>query len=231
MALRSFAELPADVRHARQEQCHIFDGAFAIFVQVLLFAIVVCTLVLKWWFEQPRRRFGIFLLDSSKQIVGAGAIHVANMLCAMIFAAQLEHHEGDECAWYWVNIMIDTTFGVLVCYLLLKITEMLFGYDSGHYGKGATSGINWEDNPDYKKWAAQICVWCCIVMTMKLIVVAIMAVAPEFWVSFANTCTQWLEDDSQRLVFVMIVTPTVMNMFQFLVTDSFLKFKNKLTTD
>merc|ERR1719321_1138687 len=111
--------------------------------------------------------------------------------------------------------------------MLLKLTERLFGYDSGNYGKGASTGIDWEGNPDYHKWLKQIFVWCLIVATMKLIVVAIMYSFAPLWEQLSVSCTHWITDREQRLVFVMIVTPTFMNMFQFCVTDSFLKFSKK----
>lgn len=207
-------------------ECKILEGWFGYFIQGILFSVCVGTLVLKWYNEVPRRRFKIFLLDSSKQIVGAGVIHVLNMICAIVFAS-FESALADECAWYWVNIMIDTTFGIVVCWALLKLSEWLFGYDSGHYGKGAQTGIDWEQNPDYGKWGKQIAVWCCIVSLMKGVVVIIMFAATDFWEWFSITCTHWIKDKYWRLVFVMIVTPTCMNIFQFWVTDSFLKWKGK----
>merc|ERR1719386_60136 len=65
------------------------------------------------------RTFKEFSLDSSKQIFGAGWIHVLNLA----FAEKLEENmdTGDQCEWYWVNIMVDTTLGVLVEYGLLHL--------------------------------------------------------------------------------------------------------------
>mmetsp|Transcript_13297 Transcript_13297/g.30299 ORF Transcript_13297/g.30299 Transcript_13297/m.30299 type:complete len:254 (-) Transcript_13297:3-764(-) len=219
-SLADFADAP--------EECEVLSGAFGVLVQCTLFGLSAGTLLLKWSLETPRRRFPIFLLDSSKQIVGAGVIHVLNLVAAVVFSAHEEATAG-ECAWYWVNIMIDTTFGVLLCYWLLKATEVLFGYESGHYGKGAQTGIKWEENPDYSKWAMQVMVWSLIVSTMKLVVVVVMTLGHSFWEWLAILCTGWIKDRRARLVFVMIITPTCMNMFQFCVTDSFLKFQKMRT--
>jgi len=210
------------LEYGSPQSCQVLGDFFGLIVQGLLFGVCVCSLLLKWRLEEPRRTLKVFLLDSSKQIVGAGAIHVMNMGCAIVFSAH-EEATADECAWYWVNIMLDTTFGVVVCWGLLKLTEKVLGYDSGHYGKKAETGINWEDNPDYMKWLSQITVWCVIVSVMKLIVVILMWIGASFWERVAILCTHWIHDRQLRLVFVMIVTPTLMNMFQFWVTDSFLK--------
>lgn len=213
-------------KEASPAGCHVLGDIFGFVVQGLLFGFVCATLLMKWYLEVPRRLFKTFCLDSSKQIFGAGAIHCMNMVCAIAFAGKEADH-GDECAWYWTNIMIDTTFGVLICYGLLKLTEKLFGYDSGHYGKKASTGIDWENNPDYYKWAQQIVVWGVIVSLMKLVVVVVMWLFAPFWVKFSIWATHWIKDEKLRLVFVMIVTPTMMNMFQFCMQDSFLKYSKK----
>lgn len=212
-------DAPIDIR----ETCQVMSDRFGFVVQALLFIVAIGSLLLKWSLEKPRRQLNIFALDSSKQVVGAGLIHVLNMVCAVIFSG-FEAALADECAWYWVNIMIDTTFGVVICWALLKATEAVFGYDSGHYGKKSETGIDWEQNPDYSKWAAQITVWCIIVALMKLVVVVVMYCFSSFWERISVVCTHWIADRQMRLIFVMIITPTCMNMFQFWMTDSFLKY-------
>merc|ERR1719464_467635 len=128
----------------------------------------------------------------------------------MVFTG-LDQASADECAWYWVNIMIDCTVGVLICWVLLKATEKAFGYSSGHYGKKAKTGIDWEGSPDYGKWAAQIGVWCVIVCIMKLAVGLLMLAFSGFWERAAAFSTQWITDHQLRLFFVMVITPTCMN--------------------
>mmetsp|Transcript_129934 Transcript_129934/g.277458 ORF Transcript_129934/g.277458 Transcript_129934/m.277458 type:complete len:236 (-) Transcript_129934:102-809(-) len=203
--------------------CEILGDWFSILVQAILFFAIASALLMKWWCEQPRRLFKIFALDSSKQVASSSMIHFLNILCAMIFS-RIEQVSADECAWYWVNIMIDTTLGVGICWAFLKITETVFGYETGHYGGETHAGIDWELNPDYCKWARQIVGWCFIVFMMKVVVVFIMWVIAPFWVRLAIICTHWLTNQQARLVFVMVVTPIVMSVFQFLVQDSFLKF-------
>lgn len=225
------AEGPHGALIAQSKGCQVLGGFAGYAVQALLFSICVGSLLFKWWIERPQRKLQVFALDSSKQLIGAGVIHMSNLICALAFT-HLEPSAADECAWYWVNIMIDTTFGVGVCYALLKVTERVFGYDSGNYGKGAQTGIDWEENPDFRRWLSQIMTWCVIVGIMKSGVVALMYTFAPFWESLSVTCTHWIANETARLVFVMIITPTCMNMFQFWVTDSFLKYtKTKKDND
>jgi len=218
------------LQHGGGPGCQVLSGFSGYVVQGMLFAVCVGSLLFKWWIEEPQRKLQIFILDSSKQFVGAGVIHFWNLVCAMAFS-RFEASAADECAWYWVNIMIDTTFGVAVCWVLLKLTERVFGYDSGHYGKGAVTGIDWEGSPDFNKWFRQIFAWCCIVSAMKLLVVVIMYSFAPVFEKIAVACTHWITNRTLRLVFVMIITPTCMNMFQFWVTDSFLKYSKKAKKD
>lgn len=208
------------------KECEILGGTFGYIVQGLLFMLCCSVLLVKWRMEVPQRTLKVFMLDSSKQFVGAGVIHVLNMVCATIFSSQ-EHATADQCAWYWVNIMIDTTLGVLICFALLKATEKIFGYESGKYGKKAETGIDWEKNPDYTTWGKQIAVWCGIVCMMKGFVIVLMWAFHSFWEWASIACTHWISNRRWRLVFVMIVTPTCMNAFQFWVQDTFLKYKEK----
>lgn len=214
------------VQSSAPKECQVLGGFFGYVVQGLLFLLCMSVLLVKWRMEVPRRTLVVFFLDSSKQLVGAGVIHILNMVCAMVFSAQ-EHATADECAWYWVNIMIDTTLGVLVCYWLLKATERILGYESGNYGKDARTGIDWENDPDWWTWGKQIGVWCCIVCCMKGFVVVLMWAFHSFWEWLAMVCTHWITNRRWRLIFVMIVTPTAMNAFQFWVQDTFLKYKEK----
>jgi len=210
--------------HGAEEGCKVLSGFSGIAVQGLLFTVCVSCLLLKWWLEQPRRKLLVFFLDGSKQILGAGVIHILNLISAKAFTAQ--HSAADECAWYWVNIMMDTTVGVGICWIMLKVSERVFGYNSGYYGK-EVAGIDWEGEPDYGKWLKQVGMWCVVVAKMKMTVAVAMYTFAPMWESISIACTYWITTDTKRLMFVMILTPVCMNMFQFLVTDSFLKYSQK----
>merc|ERR1719453_2892268 len=85
--------------------CYVLSGVYAYAIQFVLLAITVSVLVWKWSREQPRRDFSVFILDGSKQLVGAGWAHVFNMVGAVYFNRYIK--AGDECTWYWVTIVVD----------------------------------------------------------------------------------------------------------------------------
>merc|ERR1719221_2259642 len=99
--------------------CAVLPGLFGVLVQGLLFGFSVAVLGLKFWRDSSGRTARQFALDSSKQIAGAGWTHCLNLLCAWVLGRLTA--EGDQCAVYWIEIMVDTTIGVAVEFYLLQL--------------------------------------------------------------------------------------------------------------
>mmetsp|Transcript_32600 Transcript_32600/g.96834 ORF Transcript_32600/g.96834 Transcript_32600/m.96834 type:complete len:237 (-) Transcript_32600:35-745(-) len=208
--------------------CSLLPGAFGVFVQGLLFLISVSVLVYKKKLEERNlrveaRSWPTFMLDSSKQLVGAGWVHCLNMLCASVLGV---HMEGNGCEWYWVNIMVDTTLGVGIEYVLLwALTEAFESatmdqgtYRSGEYKDSSSGKIN------LSKFLSQLMVWLLCVTFMKFGVLILML---SFHSQFEQVAHGFLgafpQSSEVQLVVVMLITPCVMNAFQFWLTDNFIK--------
>jgi len=205
------------------EQCKVLEGWYSMCVQVLLLFTTCGVLGIKWYREHPRRRWQVFLMDGSKQLFGAGFVHVLNLVSALI----LHHYisEGtDECNWYWLNIMIDTTFGVFIAYMLLKATVKLFNYESGQYM--SEDGEHVEVN----EWVKQVAYWCLVLLLMKVVVFFVIIGLHGPLTDLANALLSWRNEEA-KLLFVMVVTPAFMNAFQFVVQDSFLKWSGNAIDD
>lgn len=67
------------------------------------------------------RKWKIFAMDISKQSFGSAEIHIINILFSL-FESSMEH--SDQCAWYVTSIFIDVTLGVLINFILIKITDL-----------------------------------------------------------------------------------------------------------
>ena len=159
-----------------------------------------------------------------KQAVSSGLAHCLNLLVAVIFD-RLEDYNA--CVWYFLNIMIDTTFGCLIAILLLKLLEYAvnrFHWTSLRTGsyKTSTKAIS------MKPWILQLTAWVCIFTIMKAIVVGIMWLLHSPLNSLGEAIFAPIEPYPKvELVVVMVVVPLIMNSFQYWVTDSFLKKKNE----
>lgn len=129
--------------------CAVLQGTFALSIQALLFIMSTLTLIVKWKLEKPPRTWLVFFRDGSKQIFASGVIHCWNLALAIVFHNQ-KVANADECSWYWINIMIDTTVGVGINYFLLRLTEKYLGYSSGKY-QDVISGQDSDETEAKKK--------------------------------------------------------------------------------
>lgn len=204
------------------EQCQLL-GSFGICVQGVLLLVSVTILVGKKLGEGHRRTWKEFFLDCSKQGVGQGMVHVLNMLCAALIATHSDT-EADVCEWYWVNIMVDTTFGVLVEYLLLQGFSMLLETMTGHRGHFRSGVYGYDHRVNPSTYFKQLGVWLVCILGMKAMVVMLMISCQHTFAWTAHTILLLVAVNPKvELVFVMIITPAFMNTFQYWVTDSFIQ--------
>eukprot|EP00811_Abedinium_folium_P010063 NODE_19307_length_849_cov_5.736842.p1 GENE.NODE_19307_length_849_cov_5.736842~~NODE_19307_length_849_cov_5.736842.p1 ORF type:complete len:243 (+),score=44.31 NODE_19307_length_849_cov_5.736842:91-819(+) len=209
------------------KECKVLSDVFGVFVQCSLFLACLLTLFIKKKREDSLgigRTWFTFGLDSSKQLLGAGVCHGLNLICAAVLKNVTSG--GDECAWYWVQIIIDTTVGVAIEYFLLKASKCLLdrflqqhadAFESGNYRDS-------EGNVIVAKYAKQLVLWFFIVMCMKLMVLVLMLLLADVFYQIASfVLSPFKGHTSVELVMVMIVTPFIMNAVQFWVVDNIIK--------
>jgi hypothetical protein len=230
------------------DHCVLFPGLFGLLVQLALFCICIVALVLKKLREGKERTWFVFGLDSSKQVVGAGFVHCLNVIIAWLLPDIMP---GDACDWYWLNLMVDTTLGVFLEYLLfLSITWLMlriFGDDATAFHSGDYYSYSrlydhdgyseMDDNESYDDYGMdyelmfhkeiyfkQLVFWLCCISGMKLLVIVIFLYLGNIFLSIAAIfliVVSW--NPKVKLVFVMLITPGIMNVVQFWLTDAFIK--------
>ncbi|SCV72397.1 BQ2448_3934 [Microbotryum intermedium] len=198
------------------ETCELL-GPFALVVQAIMGIVVVGSLVIKRAQEKPRRRWKVWLGDVGKQIVGQAFVHFSNVAISDLIA---RHKLDNPCSLYALNILIDTTLGVLIVYSFLRISTHILKqysptYKTGYYG----------NPPQFTFWARQAAVYVGCLTAMKIVVLLLFWAFPILFV-FANWCLSWLESDEAQVIAVMLIFPIIMNLFQFLITDSILRSKD-----
>lgn len=220
--------LPVRIAIAAEEaltqpaECKILNDNFSYAMQYVLGFLCLLSLVAKWHFERPRRLCWVFLLDGSKQFIAALWYHILNMLFAVFFSRGHEGLPADECAWYFVNFIIDTTFGLWLNFVLLRLSERRFAYQSGMYW---TKAEDPKAPPifDVARFACQLSIYLSIISLSKLVVVGFMYAAPVLFSDLGVMGTFWITNSDSRLFFVMVLTPVVMDVLFLWVTDEFLK--------
>ncbi|KAI7152808.1 hypothetical protein D0869_08100 [Hortaea werneckii] len=225
-----------------QGECRLL-GPFALLVQGALGAFAILSLVWKRYRENPKRPWKIWFFDVSKQVVGSILTHVLNLAMSMVgnvdvvnaaaskgsegSQADAEGRQPNPCSYYLLNLAIDTTIGIPVLYLLLKVLHGLFVHTplarpkesikSGHYGQPPK--VTW--------WLKQSVIYFIGLVGMKLFVFFLFAAMPFLpWIG--DWALRWANgNEALEITFAMFIFPLVMNAVQYWIIDSFIMDKKK----
>lgn len=100
-------------------------GPFSLVIQAALGLLALSSLVWKRYRERPRRPIKVWSFDVSKQVVGSGLLHIANLLMSMLSAGKLsvnmkavesiaEEYKPNPCSFYLLNLGIDVGYSDMV---------------------------------------------------------------------------------------------------------------------
>lgn len=207
----------------------VLPGLWGVFVQGLLFTCCAGVFYIKRKKEEKElgawaRSMEEFVLDASKQFFGAGWIHVMNLGFATILNDLMS--EGDECEWYWINIMVDTTLGTAVAYFLLRIFTSCIRKKLGPASADFQSGeyMSEDRTINFKKYGKQLLLWMVVLTVMKILMVLFMFLFSGPLAAVAGfILSPFLTQPWLKLLVVMIVCPLVMDGFQIWMVDNFIK--------
>lgn len=226
---------------AENGKCQLL-GPFAILVQAALGGLALLSLVYKRWRERPQRPVKIWAFDVSKQVFGTVLLHMANLLMSMFSAGEIEAKLAkaaanavgagpdddwlpNPCSFYLLNLGIDTTLGIPILLLILKVL---------HIGASKTPLANppesiksgWYDDPPRATWwLKQSILYFIGLLCMKVCVFFIFQLCPWI-VVVGDWALRWTEgNEALQIAFVMLIFPLIMNAFQYYVIDTFIKKK------
>ncbi|KAI1177513.1 vacuolar membrane protein-domain-containing protein [Nemania sp. FL0916] len=219
-------------------------GSFALLVQLALGGLALLSLVYKRWRERPQRPLKIWFFDVSKQVFGSVLVHIANIFMSMLTSGRFSMQASpstvqtaarlfrrdvpyvpNPCSFYLLNLAIDTTIGIPILIVLLRVITGLIAYtpfgkpresiQSGHYGSP----------PNAWWWLKQSVIYFCGLFGMKICVLLIFLILP--WISrVGDWALGWTEGNERlQIVFVMMLFPLIMNALQYYIIDSFIKKK------
>mmetsp|Transcript_87233 Transcript_87233/g.182562 ORF Transcript_87233/g.182562 Transcript_87233/m.182562 type:complete len:299 (+) Transcript_87233:132-1028(+) len=202
--------------------CQLLATSFAWYLQAFLGLVCFASLVGKRFTDKVRRPWKVWFLDTSKQGFSAFLVHFLNILLSMGFERFLDS-EADPCNWYWINLTLDDTLGIGVCFLLLKCMQCAYRSRCIDRPELALSG-EYGDPPSCRIWARQLLDWQLLVMVQKSIFCAFVIKFTPSVAAVAEFLLGWLDPYPKvKLVVVMVITPLTMNMFALWMADSFLQ--------
>ncbi|KXH27689.1 hypothetical protein CSAL01_05864 [Colletotrichum salicis] len=217
-------------------------GSFALIVQAVLGGLALLALVFKRWRERPQRPVKIWFFDVSKQVFGSVLVHIANIFMSMLTSGRFsvtldpattataqrlmsrgEDYTPNPCSFYLLNLAIDTTIGIPILIVLLRVLTGLVAYTPlGKPEESIRSG-NYGTPPNAWWWLKQSLIYFCGLFGMKFCVLIIFLLLP--WISrVGDWALRWTEGNEQlQIFFVMMFFPLVMNAMQYYIIDSFIK--------
>ena len=200
------------------ETCELVSNTFGAALQLLLGIVSFSALGWKWAREHPRRPFGIWARDSSKQAVAACVLHIINLMVAHSLGNG--HAMQNACVWYFVAFIVDTVLGCLCAWGLLELWNAVairLGsalFQSGYYGSP----------PRNRVWLLQLSQWLliCVVVKFVLLFALMIPAGSELYAASAYLLRPFHSDPKLLLVMVMIVIPLVLNAIVFYIQDTLL---------
>ncbi|KAI1112775.1 vacuolar membrane protein-domain-containing protein [Nemania sp. NC0429] len=225
-------------------ECRLL-GPFALLVQLALGGLALLSLVYKRWRERPQRPMKIWFFDVSKQVFGSVLLHIANIFMSMLtsgrFSMELDPtgvqavvrllRRADEpyfpnpCSFYLLNLAIDTTIGIPILIVLLRVITGLVAYTPMGKPLESIQSGNYGTPPNAWWWLKQSVIYFCGLFGMKICVLLIFLILP--WISrVGDWALRWTEGNEQlQIVFVMMLFPLIMNALQYYIIDGFIKKK------
>ncbi|KAL8994036.1 MAG: hypothetical protein Q9169_005896 [Polycauliona sp. 2 TL-2023] len=211
-------------------ECQLL-GKASIFIQGALGGLALLSLVYKRWRERPQRPLKIWFFDVSKQVVGSVLLHIANLGMSLLSSGQLTitpqtgagEYRANPCSFYLLNLAIDTTIGIPILLVLLRLLTYGFSLtplgdppesiQSGHYGRPAKA--SW--------WLKQSFIYFIGLLGMKACVFVIFQLCP-WLIRVGDWALKWTEGNAiVQVFFVMLFFPVVMNALQYYIIDGFIK--------
>jgi len=176
----------------------------------------------------------------SKQVVGSILLHLANLVMSLFSSGQMEHsltrtaasalgaeavdtYTPNPCSFYLLNLAIDTTIGIPILIIILKVLTVGASYtylanplesiESGHYGTP----------PKATWWLKQCLIYFLGLIGMKTCVFIIFQLCP--WLGpVGDWALGWTEgNEAIQVAFVMLIFPLIMNAMQYYIIDTFIK--------
>ncbi|KAF2897666.1 hypothetical protein ILUMI_08507 [Ignelater luminosus] len=191
---------------------------FGWFLQVLLACLAFTCLIAKRFCEprSERRSWLIWFYDTSKQGMGALAIHLANVWLS-------GQYTGDPCTWYIINFLLDSSVGLLIIFIGIRLSQHLSkrkGWEAINFGEYGVP-------PSMNAWLAQCCLYIGLMVIVKTCITLLMQL--NFWEGVRDFILSPIDNPKVELAFVMLIIPFFVNILMFWVTDNFLMHRKSRT--
>ena len=166
----------------------------------------------------------------SKQICSAGTQHFLNLFISLLISDQINDEEADSCTWYFINFLLDTTIGVGICSILMKICtyfaekKNIKNLKNGYYFDTIERNGKEYYKLNIKMYLAQLVVWELVIIVNKIFMVGLNFSLKNLWIDIGDFVLKIFSKNKKiKLIMVMVIFPLIFNAFQFWIFDNLLK--------
>jgi hypothetical protein len=212
-----------------KDQCELI-GPISIFFQFLLGLIIIASLVLKRQYEVPKRPMRVWVLDISKQIIGSLIIHFMNL--GMSLKYKDLYDDGDpmvdyECNWYFINLFVDSTIGVLILYFYLVLIYRLIPHrvkteESLLPQTNVTYTHHHHTHSVEEPFATSLTIFLTAIISMKITIYLFLLNFTSIVMKISDFLN-YIGDSNMKVFIVMFLSPILLNLLQFLIVDNIIK--------
>ena len=219
-------------------------GPVSLVIQFLMGILVAIVLLIKREYEHPRRKLIVWSYDTGKQIGGSLSIHFINLGLSIIkkkrhaiirfllfqtYDSKTSDDEDEQCDWYFLNLLMDTTLGIPILWLILTLMQRTLRHfkiqnvESGNYYLVSDEGSE-DRRPHFRAFLKQLIVFITGLIIMKIFIFLILNYFEDLAYWFANLTLGWADKWPNFQVFlVMFVSPVLLNCFQYCCIDNIIK--------
>ena len=228
MFFNLFIKIAQNNEKNKNNKCEIL-GWKSIILQVFLAITSFSILIIKRYYERPQRPLKIWFFDVSKQICSASTQHILNLFVSSFISTK---SKSNDCKWYFINFLLDTTLGVLFCSLLMKIfnyfikKKNLINLKSGNYFEKIEIKNKIYYRLKIKMYFYQLLLWEFVIILNKFFILLINFLFKNFFEQISEFILSIFSADVE-LLFVMVIFPIIFNAIQFWIFDNLLKLNLK----
>lgn len=145
--------------------------------------------------------------------------------------SEKEGYQPNPCSFYLLNLAIDTTVGIPILILILRVLTVGASYTPMARPKESIQSGNYGTPPKATWWLKQSLIYFFGLLGMKAWVFLIFELCP--WIiRVGDWALRWTEgNEAIQIAFVMLIFPLIMNALQYYIIDTFIKKKAEIDED
>lgn len=225
------SSLQRNLKVYNKEKCEFF-GVLGVFHQLILGFLTFSLLILKRYFEKPRRPWIIWFYDVLKQIISSFALYTTNIIFSYLLSNKEE--DSDLCTIYFMNLFL----GCFVGYYITSLYIIFFFYIQRlfqcevYFNEVYYEEIYLNNNTKIfrlKKdiYITEIIFWTSVQLIWKFILLILFSIFRLLFINIGEKCLKPFTDHNLKSFMVLCFFPFLFNGFYYWKLDSLIKVRKR----